>query len=92
MTRIAWRRFILSMINYGFRYSSMHTKKSKLALLVLVCTLKEVEAEIEKEKLVSNIALMKLLVEHGTKGDMERLIDEFTEKLTTLTIHAHEKI
>lgn len=40
--------------------------------------------ENEIQNLASQIALLTLLVEQGTKGDMERLIQEFTEKLTTI--------
>lgn len=40
--------------------------------------------DFEIEKLASNVALMKILVVNGTKGDMERLITEFTERLSHL--------
>ena len=47
---------------------------------------------LEREKLVSNIALMTLLIERGRKGDMERLIKEFTARLEALISKAKEEI
>ncbi len=45
---------------------------------------KQMKVAFEKEKKASHIALLTLLVESGEKGDMERLIKEFTEQLKEL--------
>lgn len=47
--------------------------------------LAEQRTEMEREKLASNIALLTLLVYNGKKGDMERIIAEFTENLASIT-------
>ena len=55
------------------------------ALTTFEAQIREQEREkAEVTKLASNIALMKILVERGSKGDMERLIQEYEERLVAL--------
>lgn len=63
----------------GRLYSGENTAKELKSHIALLA-----EKRVKKANLVSKIALMKLLVERGKKGDMERLINEFTEELVTL--------